>query len=77
VLSGAGDRAFTAGLDVKAASGDGILSGSDADIAKKAKVLRSHIEEFQDSIGAMEKCEKRKCHSYEHLYKYDYLWVDF
>ncbi|CAJ0539394.1 Ff.00g070300.m01.CDS01 [Fusarium sp. VM40] len=58
VLSGAGDRAFTAGLDVKAASGDGILSGSDADIAKKAKVLRSHIEEFQDSIGAMEKCEK-------------------
>ncbi|KAF5654556.1 putative delta3,5-delta2,4-dienoyl isomerase precursor (ech1) [Fusarium heterosporum] len=58
VISGAGDRAFTAGLDVQAASGDGILSSSEADIAKKAKVLRSHIEEFQDSIGAMEKCEK-------------------
>ncbi|KAJ3501864.1 hypothetical protein NM208_g16846 [Fusarium decemcellulare] len=24
--------------------------------------MRSHIEEFQDSIGAVEKCEKRKCH---------------
>ncbi|KAF5017848.1 hypothetical protein F66182_10193 [Fusarium sp. NRRL 66182] len=58
VLSGAGDRAFTAGLDVQAAAGDGILSGQDGDVAKKAKALRSHIEEFQESIGAMEKCEK-------------------
>ncbi|CAF3445311.1 hypothetical protein SNK03_003325 [Fusarium graminearum] len=58
VLSGAGDRAFTAGLDVQAASGDGILSDAAGDVAKKAKVLRNHIEEFQDSISAMEKCEK-------------------
>jgi delta(3,5)-delta(2,4)-dienoyl-CoA isomerase len=63
VVSGAGDRAFTAGLDVQAASGDGILSDAAGDVAKKAKVLRNHIEEFQDSISAMEKCEKRKCHS--------------
>ncbi|GKU06664.1 enoyl- hydratase isomerase family protein [Fusarium langsethiae] len=58
VISGAGDRAFTAGLDVQAASGDGILSDAAGDVAKKAKVLRNHIEEFQDSISAMEKCEK-------------------
>ncbi|KAF4950683.1 hypothetical protein FSARC_13115 [Fusarium sarcochroum] len=58
VLSGAGDRAFTAGLDVQAAAGDGILGESGGDVAKKAKALRSHIEEFQDSIGAMEKCDK-------------------
>ncbi|KAM0554999.1 hypothetical protein ACHAPJ_006347 [Fusarium lateritium] len=65
VLSGAGDRAFTAGLDVQAAAGDGILGESEGDVAKKAKALRSHIEEFQDSIGAMEKCDKRKYHLYE------------
>ncbi|KAJ3463156.1 hypothetical protein MRS44_007942 [Fusarium solani] len=58
VLSGAGDRAFTAGLDVQAATSDGILSGGEQDVARKAKALRSHIEEFQASISAMEKCEK-------------------
>ncbi|KAF4989900.1 hypothetical protein FDECE_14563 [Fusarium decemcellulare] len=58
VLSGAGDRAFTAGLDVQAAAGDGILGGGTGDVARKAKAMRSHIEEFQDSIGAVEKCEK-------------------
>ena len=60
VLSGAGDRAFTAGLDVQAASQDGVLNGKAVDAARKAKDIRSHIEEFQESIGAMEKCEKRK-----------------
>ncbi|KAF7549910.1 hypothetical protein G7046_g8184 [Stylonectria norvegica] len=58
VLSGAGDRAFTAGLDVQAASQDSVLAGKAADVARQAKAMRSHIEEFQDSIGAMEKCEK-------------------
>jgi delta(3,5)-delta(2,4)-dienoyl-CoA isomerase len=59
VLSGAGDRAFTAGLDVTAAAEDGVLSStSDADVSRKAKILRSHIEEFQTAISAMEKCEK-------------------
>lgn len=61
VLSGAGDRAFTSGLDVQAAEQDGALTGGDgADVARKAKRLRSHIEEFQECISAAEKCEKRK-----------------
>ncbi|OAQ61791.1 enoyl-CoA hydratase/isomerase family protein [Pochonia chlamydosporia 170] len=60
VLSGAGDRAFTAGLDVSAASSEGPLSGEggDLDPARKAKALRGHIEEFQTCISEMEKCEK-------------------
>ncbi|KAI9167738.1 Delta(3,5)-Delta(2,4)-dienoyl-CoA isomerase [Paramyrothecium foliicola] len=58
VLSGAGDKAFTAGLDVQAAGQDGVLTSSQEDPARKAKVMRSHIEEFQSSVTAMEKCEK-------------------
>ena len=61
VLSGTGDRAFTAGLDVTAASQDAIIHAKDKDPAREAKALRSHIEEFQDAISAMEKCEKREC----------------
>lgn len=60
VLSGAGDRAFTAGLDVQSAATEGPFAGKEEmDPARKAKVLRPHIAEFQDSISAMEKCEKR------------------
>ncbi|KHN96639.1 enoyl-CoA hydratase/isomerase family protein [Metarhizium album ARSEF 1941] len=61
VLSGAGDRAFTAGLDVTAASTEGPLSGTggeDLDPARRAKALRGHIEEFQECISDMERCEK-------------------
>ncbi|KAF3390564.1 hypothetical protein F1880_009414 [Penicillium rolfsii] len=58
VLSGAGEKAFTAGLDVKAAS-EGALSGdSNLDPARKAVHLRRHILEFQDCISAVERCEK-------------------
>lgn len=58
VLSGAGEKAFTAGLDVKAAS-EGLLSGeSDADSARKATQLRRHIASFQECITAVERCEK-------------------
>ncbi|KAK3210093.1 hypothetical protein GRF29_44g1670613 [Pseudopithomyces chartarum] len=57
VMTGAGDRAFTAGLDVKAAS-QGTLSQSSADPARTATALRRHIFEFQDCITALEKCEK-------------------
>ncbi|KAL6892506.1 ClpP/crotonase [Trichoderma longibrachiatum] len=57
VLTGAGERAFTAGLDVQAAAQDGNLTGT-GDAARRAKALRAQIEEFQGSIGAMEKCEK-------------------
>ncbi len=62
VLSGAGNRAFTSGLDVKAAASEGPFANGatdDMDEVRKAKLLRSHIEDFQSSISAMEKCEKR------------------
>ncbi|KAL5333520.1 ClpP/crotonase-like domain-containing protein [Aspergillus crustosus] len=59
VLSGAGEKAFTAGLDVKAAS-SGLLSDSspDTDSARKAVHLRRHITSFQDCVSTLEKCEK-------------------
>ena len=61
VLSGAGDRAFTTGLDVQAAGQGDILSGGGAaDGARRAAHIRRHIVEFQESVGAVEKCEKRK-----------------
>jgi delta(3,5)-delta(2,4)-dienoyl-CoA isomerase len=60
VLTGAGDRAFTAGLDVQAASSNGILSSPQTtlDTARKANSIRRHIFEFQDCISDIEKCEK-------------------
>lgn len=59
VLSGAGTRAFTTGLDVKAAS-EGTLAedAGDKDGARRAKDLRNHISEFQDCISAVERCSK-------------------
>ena len=57
VLSGAGDRAFTTGLDVHAAS-KGIL-GDGADAARKAATLRRHVGKFQECVGGVERCEKR------------------
>lgn len=63
VLTGAGDRAFTAGLDVQAASAGGALSGKEdaapMDSARKANGIRRHIVEFQDCITDVERCEKR------------------
>ena len=59
VLSGAGDRAFTAGLDVQAVGQDSLLTAA-GDPARQAAPLRRHIDEFQACIGRMEKCEKRK-----------------
>ncbi|KAJ6112256.1 Delta(3-5)-Delta(2-4)-dienoyl-CoA isomerase [Penicillium sp. IBT 18751x] len=58
VLSGAGEKAFTTGLDVKAAS-EGLLSGdADVDPARKAAQMRRHVAEMQDCISAVERCEK-------------------
>lgn len=57
LLTGAGPRAFTAGLDVTAAS-QGQLSASATDGARKATSLRRHIVEFQDCVSSLEKCEK-------------------
>ncbi|ORY65341.1 enoyl CoA hydratase-like protein [Pseudomassariella vexata] len=58
VLSGAGDRAFTAGLDVKAASEGSIVSASAGDGARTATQMRRGVFEFQECITRVEKCEK-------------------
>ncbi|KAI1118463.1 enoyl CoA hydratase-like protein [Nemania sp. NC0429] len=59
ILSAVGERAFTSGLDVQAASQGGVLSQDTAsDGARFATRARRHIHEFQRSIGAIEKCEK-------------------
>lgn len=59
LLTGAG-RAFTAGLDVQAASQGGGLAraGGATDAARAALPLRRHILEFQDCVTAVERCEK-------------------
>ena len=59
VLSGAGERAFTAGLDVTAASEGGVLSRDGVDGARKAAAMRRYIADFQECISAVERCEKR------------------
>ncbi|KAI1862580.1 uncharacterized protein JN550_010105 [Neoarthrinium moseri] len=58
VLTGAGDRAFTAGLDVQAASESGLTSTSGTDGARRATSQRRHVLEFQECITKIEKCEK-------------------
>lgn len=58
VLSGAGEKAFTAGLDVKAASEGRFARNSDEDPARKAVHWRRHILEFQGCVTAIERCEK-------------------
>ncbi|OBT70271.1 hypothetical protein VE03_00007 [Pseudogymnoascus sp. 23342-1-I1] len=60
VFSGAGDKAFTTGLDVQAASQGGILGSgqSNLDVARQSVQIRRHVEEFQNCITSLEKCEK-------------------
>lgn len=59
VLSGAGDRAFTAGLDVvSAAEWMGEMANL-PDTARRTVYMRRHIQGMQDSLTAIEKCEKR------------------
>ena len=58
LFTGAG-RAFTAGLDVTAASSSATFDATTApDSARRAFGLRRHILEFQECISALEKCEK-------------------
>lgn len=61
VLSGCGDN-LTAGLDMHEASQGAILNGTEAGVdgARKAIRIRRYIEEFQESVSAVEKCEKRR-----------------
>ena len=68
VLSGAGERAFCAGLDLSATElasappssspSGGAESGERQDAARRAFRLRHAIKEFQDAISAAEACEK-------------------
>ncbi|KAK0251735.1 hypothetical protein LTS09_013195 [Friedmanniomyces endolithicus] len=60
ILTAAGDRAFSSGLDVQAASQNGVLAQQTehADPARKALSIRRHILEFQRDISAIEECEK-------------------
>jgi Delta3,5-Delta2,4-dienoyl-CoA isomerase len=57
ILSGAGPRAFTAGLDINSA-GEGFLTKPASDPARKARMLINHIAEFQSCITAVETCTK-------------------
>ena len=61
VLSGAGDRAFTAGLDVVSAGQWMGEIGSLPDTARRTVFMRRHILEMQDCLTVIEKCEKREC----------------
>lgn len=68
LLTGAGPKAFTAGLDVQDASQSGILaqisssSSTDGnaqfDGARAATQIRRSITDFQDCLSAVERCEK-------------------
>lgn len=59
ILTGNGDRAFSAGLDVQAAADTGISArGRDLDAARRGVAIQRHIQELQDTITAVEKCEK-------------------
>ncbi|KAI1438384.1 enoyl CoA hydratase-like protein [Xylaria sp. CBS 124048] len=59
VFSAVGEKAFTAGLDVHAASEGGMLSqDTTTDGSRFATRLRRHIYEFQGCISSIEKCEK-------------------
>lgn len=62
VFTAAGDKAFSAGLDVQAASQGGILGGAEnpQDIARQGVSIRRHVQEFQDCVSAIENCEKRR-----------------
>ena len=69
LLSGAGDRAFTTGLDVTAATmrtgPDNNLANTttsttatDSDPSRKANSLRKHILDLQSSVSAISSCNK-------------------
>lgn len=60
VLSGAGPRAFTSGLDTAAFASDPNLSSSPPgdDPARKSHRLRRHIDTFQSCITAVATCSK-------------------
>ncbi|KAI0386576.1 ClpP/crotonase [Hypomontagnella monticulosa] len=60
ILSSAGERAFTAGLDVQAVEQGGVLGNKSEqeDASRIATKNRRQILEFQECISQIEKCEK-------------------
>lgn len=59
VLSGAGDRGFCSGLDIKAATKqDSPLANTDTEPSRRAVYIRRHIREFQQAIKASYDCPK-------------------
>lgn len=59
LFSGAGPRAFTAGLDVtQAASPTSPLRATNLDPARQAFFLRRHILELQAAVSSLESCQK-------------------
>ena len=60
LLTGAGEKAFSTGLDVQEATSSGPLSSiAGKDSMRAATILRRHILEFQDCISSVDRCEKR------------------
>ena len=60
VLSGAGPKAFTAGIDIQEMTQDGVLADrTSADVARRATQLRRQVLQFQDCLSSIERCDKR------------------
>lgn len=68
VFSGAGEKAFSVGIDLKWISKEGspFVPRPDAyaDPARRAAALRRFGLEFQECINSIEKCEKRMYSSF-------------
>ncbi|EME43733.1 hypothetical protein DOTSEDRAFT_62336 [Dothistroma septosporum NZE10] len=60
LLSGAGDKAFSAGLDVSGASSSGPVGApaEHEDFARRTWKIRRHALEYQNAVNAIERCEK-------------------
>ncbi|CAK1358577.1 Delta(3,5)-Delta(2,4)-dienoyl-CoA isomerase, mitochondrial [Cercospora beticola] len=60
LLSGAGDKAFSAGLDVSGASSSGPVGASSEkeDFARRSWKIRRHALAYQNAVNAIERCEK-------------------
>lgn len=63
ILSGNCEKAFTAGLDVQAASTSGPTQANVNDVARKSWGIRRHIFDYQNSVSSIERCEKRETRS--------------
>lgn len=60
LLSGAGDKAFSAGLDVGGAASSGPVGApvETDDFARRAWKIRRHALDYQNAVNAIERCEK-------------------